>query len=505
MKQKGRRLWLAAAVMVAAAVGSGSAGMPQAPGLDPESYPGMGREEAGQLRHFLAIADGPIPDFSSIRADDQLGDTAFRYSLAFMTYFLALEQYYKLPACPELIQPRMDRLIQKMVERPVWEYWARVSQGVPSLEPRLNRPYPEQHDPVADQNIMFSGHLGHMIGLYEMLYRDFKWDRPGSIVFVWNDTEQYSYDHHSLVKVLHDQMANNPWHGIACEPNAVFPSCNQHPVLAFILHDHLHHTSYAQANQLFLDSMLEHKILNTSTRHFAGYYLVKQDVSVGGVPPAVSPAMDGWAGAFMHAWQPELIERLYPYQRKYHLTFTTGKQARLNLDVPSAAPVKYGFFAILAAELGDRDTRDRLLASADYLYRPVWKDGCYYYPLAEKPYKVSFLTGVLLATARALAQDGLKTMHNQPFPDSHFLSPLVRNLSPGLILTRAIYDPQRKALIASTAAGQGPAAFEVHQLAPDKYYVLWEDGRERQQIHGREAIRVETSLDRPHHFILIEI
>ena len=62
-----------------------------------------------------------------------------------------------------------------------------------------------------------------MIGLYEMLYRDFKWDKPGYITFSWDENEKYVYDFNSLIKVIHDQMKDNPWHSIACEPNMVFP------------------------------------------------------------------------------------------------------------------------------------------------------------------------------------------------------------------------------------------------------------------------------------------
>ena len=78
--------------------------------IDASSYPEIGDDEMGQLRWVLSIADQDINDFSNMESNNQYGMTSYRYQIAFMTYFLALEQYHKLPACPEIIRPRMDRL-----------------------------------------------------------------------------------------------------------------------------------------------------------------------------------------------------------------------------------------------------------------------------------------------------------------------------------------------------------------------------------------------------------
>ncbi len=185
-------------------------------GVNPEDYPGIGEKEMGQFRWIMKIADQPIDDFSNIEASNQDFNCSYRYSIAFMTYFLAIEQYHKLSACKEVIQPRMDRLIRKMITKPVWEYWSKTSQGLRPLEPGLKKPYPELHDPVGYQNIMYSGHLGHMIGLYEMLYKDLKWSEKGAIEFIWSDTEKYVYDNHLLQKVMYDQMMNHPDNCIEC-------------------------------------------------------------------------------------------------------------------------------------------------------------------------------------------------------------------------------------------------------------------------------------------------
>ena len=495
-------------------------------GINPDSYPMIGDEELGQLRWALQVADKELDDFSDLEAINQEGVTAYRYSIAFLTYFLAAEQFHKLPAWPELIQPRMDRLIRKMILKPVWEFWAEVSRGVPVLEPLMNKPYPAQHDPVAIDNIMYSGHLGHMIALYEMLYRDLKWSRPGSIVFAWSDDEQYVYDNHSLQKLMRDQMSREP-HCIPCEPNACFPECNQHPVLSFILYDYIHGTDLSEVNQLFLNFFLEKKMIDPRTHRTAALYLVKQDITVSqGDPrlgnlldlvvapaaalrivPIESSAADGWTGAFMHAWQKEYIERHYPYMRSRHV-IELEREDELKLKRELFEPrLNYGFFAMLAAEVGDAETRDKLLVHADRKYAPVWEDGAYHYPF-DRDRRCVPLSGILLGLARALPRDGLWTMHNRPFDGTHFKEPKIEGVDfPALVLRRAIYDREKKALIVTYEPGakkRGSSRLRIANLDPNRSYQLYLDGKPLDRVERKVELEVEVPLDGRRHLALVQ-
>ena len=498
-------------------------GMPQ---INPDDYPAIGKEEMGQLRWALKIADQPLDDFVKMEALNQYGMTAYRYGTAFLTYFLAVEQYHKLPACTEIIKPRMDRLISKIIQKPVWEFWAEVSRGVPMLEPRLNKPYPEEHDPVGNRNIMYSGHLGHMIALYEMLYRDLKWSGPDTIVFAWSDDETYVYNNHSLQMVMYDQMMNNPDHCIECEPNACFPECNQHPILSFMLYDHVHGTDLADARELFLEFFLKNKMIDPRNHHAAALYFVKQRKTLSkrspglGSPltifsaPAVSlnvirinsASADGWTGTFMHAWQPEYIERHYPYQRDGHLVEMGKETARLGRDTFEPR-LSYGFFAMLASEMGDTDTRDRLLAYADEKYDPVWMDGNFYYPFS-KDKKCVALTGTLLAFARANPKSGVWALHSRPFEEKYFAQPKVVDVEfPEILLRRAIYDESKKALIVTVEPGteESPnTSFKIVNLDPAKSYVLLIDGKEVKTIRGENSIKVEMTLSARQDVVLAE-
>ncbi len=491
--------------------------------IDPSSYPQIGDKEMGQLRWILSIADQDLLDFSGIEAPNQAGMGSYRYSIAFMTYFLAIEQYHKLPACPEIIKPRMDRLISKMIQKPVWEFWAVTSQGVPPLEPLMNRPYPEFRDPVGKWNIMYSGHLGHMIGLYETLYRDLKWDNPGAITFIWDDTEKYVYDNHLLQKVMYDQMRAAP-NCIPCEPNACFPECNQHPVLSFILYDHIHNTNLSEANEDFLKFFLEKKMIDPRNHEAAAFYLVKQDIvtsyrtprfgnaidlmtfpALYAGPLAVkSASADGWTGTFMHAWQPLYIERHYPYQKDRHFKEMENNTGKLKYD-PYSSTTRYGFFAMLASEVGDTQARDKLLAYCDKLYNPVYERGAFHYPINMKG-NCSPLTGKLLAFARANPPNGQKIMHNQPFGDTHFNAPKVVDVDfPKVVLRRAIHDPAKNALILTTEPGTADTRatqITIINLDPGKTYSLTMDGKAIQTYRGKKQVTIEVDLSKKHDFIL---
>ncbi|MFA6035299.1 MAG: hypothetical protein WC889_20550, partial [Myxococcota bacterium] len=222
--------------------------------VNPSDYPAIDDIELGQLRWMLKLGAQPVDDFANFDSENQGGLSAYRYAIAFGVYFLAAEQYHKLPAWTDAIRPAMDTLSRKLLEKKVWEYWAQTSRGIPNLEPTMDQPYPESHDPVGEKNIMYSGHVGQVINLFQMLYRDKKWDLPGSITYRWDDSESHIYDNASLIEVMRAQMQDNTWHGICCEPNAIFPECNQHPVLAFLLYDKTHGTKvYDGASPLYFD------------------------------------------------------------------------------------------------------------------------------------------------------------------------------------------------------------------------------------------------------------
>lgn len=510
--------------------------------IDPNAYPAISDEELGQLKWVLKLANEPLEDFADMNSLDQVGITASRYTLAFTTYFLAAEQYHKLSAWDEAIKPAMDRVIQKMFLKPVWEYWSHDSAGVPKFEPLMDKPYAPFSDPIAYRNIMYSGHVSQMINLYHMLYNERKYDAPDSIVLKWDDNTKFLYDNKKVQDAMYQQFLTNPVPGIECEPNAIFPACNTHPHLGWKLYDQMHGTRYySSANPVFMD-WFKKAFVDPKTHELGAFYLMKQGWVFSASNPRYGNKMDpaiqkmikegvtfgssgneGWIMTGIHVFDPAYVEKLYPDFKKLHVKENKDGSVTLQKDVLTPYSY-YGFSSILAAEMGDEKLLKGLLKSVDMHFDPVWgDDGTYHYPYKvfaggpnlaaaddaktakpsspiKPPVKMndvtpqmktwpmhSDLSDRLFAMARALPKNGLLKMYNNPFDQAHFAEPAITGVDLSTtLLKRALWDREKLALIVSTmpAKKPGKAGFKAIRLDPAKTYEISLDGKPVEEISG---------------------
>jgi hypothetical protein len=475
---------------------------------------GLSDAELGHLRQFVALAFQDLDDWRGWEGADQHGMEAYRYQAAFMAYALALQQYHSVPAWRELHQQTIARLIVRMLQKPVWDYWEEVSQGLDWYDPDYAGPLPAVRDPVRDRNIMYSGHLVHMAALHEMLYRDFRWDLPGAFTFRWSESEAYVYDLPTLLTRIRDEMAAGPG-GVQCEPNLIFPECNQHPILAFKLFDDLHGTDLFAARAHFARLFERAPMVDPDTHEVVAYYRVKQDEVLGDLNPRIgmprdlmvwpltrlglmtfdSPSACGWTGVFMHAWDPESVSRHYPHQRAHHVLRREDGSVRPSFDITDQLSV--GYFASLAVEMDDATTARELLEYADATYRPVWEEGRLVYPVRERPPAgwlerlstvlmwdrgplTTHLTGKLIALARSNRPNGMWELHNRPWTDADFRHPLVSGVDfPRALVRVAWWDADAQALHVSLVPGSdaaGVTRFRVTGLDPEQPWEVLRDG-----------------------------
>lgn len=205
--------------------------------IDISKYPKLDHKQAGHLRHLhnlVSQPDGEWHHFGCLEEGQELDD-AYRYQLATMAYATGLAHYHHLPAMRGPLKQLFRSIIHKMLLRQVWGYWFNTSHGGFILDPDLPDLRPPWADPVIKENIMYSGHLLLMTSLYAMLFDDDEFEKEGSLTFRWNPLlwgrrQDFVYDNRSLQKVIFQQMEENDWVGVCCEPNAVFVVCNQFPV-----------------------------------------------------------------------------------------------------------------------------------------------------------------------------------------------------------------------------------------------------------------------------------
>ncbi len=88
-------------------------------------------------------------------------------------------------------------------------------------------------DPCAQENIMYTGHLLHLLALYEAWTGESRY-RTAGFDFVSNGKSVH-YDTMKLARSIVRQMQANPSGGVTCEPGLIFFPCNNHPQAGLLL------------------------------------------------------------------------------------------------------------------------------------------------------------------------------------------------------------------------------------------------------------------------------
>lgn len=484
------------------------------------AYPALDDKQLGQVRNIVTLAQQPDDDWTDMTVGNRSAFDNPQFQIAWMYYALAVAQSQQTPAYRELYKTASDDLIRKMTLPEVWALWGKIIEA-PQFKKYLDQTK-EWRDPVAEKNIMYSGHILQMIGLYEMLYQDKKYDRPGAISFAITGANPFvhTYNHKSLAETIHRQFLDNGLAGIECEPNLVFAECNQHPVMGLINYDQLHGTKLADVKAAFWDKAMALGYLDTKkTNRFNGPYRLKEEQLVA----FPSGWNDGWSGITLHGWNKTVVEQVYPVQRDAALPALLDKspdtfKSRWNQTSVSS---DYGFLAAYSAEVGDHDTTRKMLEFADSNFKPVWRNGRYVYPLndpkvpgaperlvgdeipgsrAKAPpapladsqigdYLVGALSSnALLAFARLNPGSGLWNLNNNLSSSYVVNGPQVVGVEyPKILVNQAYYDKGRGVLAVAVTPGtdyKQRVSLNVRSLPKGDYTVLL-DGKQVAAISGR--------------------
>ena len=226
----------------------------------------------------------------------------------------------------------------------------------------------------------------------------------------------------------------------------------------------------------------------------------------------------------------QFIESIYPDQQaRYIPSMLNGEPGE---DMGYTASFDFGWFALLASEVGDDETVQTMTDYADAHFNPTWMDGGLMYP-ATPDYLYNFMrdeqgliqnvgpvTGnVLIGFARINPADGLWQIYNRPFDKSHFADPHITDVEYlEASVTQAVYDAKKGALIVTLAPGpvkSESTSFAVRRLDPNKRYALIKDGESLGELSASKgstppgtqwrsdgSLRITTGLNEPHSFVL---
>ena len=514
---------------------------------DPTNYPSLSTKKMGHVRHMVNLANQLDGDFSLMGETDPVYNMSFhayQFQIAFAQYALASTHYHYTPAHRDLYQKASARLIQRMIYKDVWDYWAHVSKfdltnrteieaGLEEMTTYTEDDWYGWIDPNIKKNIMYSGHLLQMVGLHQNLFDDDRYDEPGSLTFRFAPIEygqgpiEMKYDSHRLAKVIYDQFEEDHFRGIECERNAVYAECNQHPILGLMSYDLKNGTNLSvKVRKEFKKVMRKRKYINPETNTTMYFLKVKEDEVV----PATYAWADGWNGHAQYVWDKEYIKSIYPDQKKRY--FPSMLRGWPFENMGWGVSFDFGFFALLASEVGDTETVQTMVDYADEHFEPTWKDGGYYYPHTRfyvynffrdwlgYIHNVGPLTGnVLVGFASINPIDGLWKIYNQPRGKSHFAEPFITDVEYlEASVTQAVYDGDKDALIITLVPGpveSEATSFTVRQLDPEKTYALVRDGQVLGEVNKKTSLAlpstkwqadgslvISTRLTEPQSFIL---
>ncbi|MBO9708038.1 MAG: hypothetical protein J7521_07490 [Caulobacter sp.] len=423
---------------------------------------GLSVEQLGHLAHFDNLSRQPTNDWSLMKGrgvgQDDFG--AYRFQLAYMAYGLALTHIHRMPAAPGVFKPIFERLFEKLLLPEVWLYWHNVSRGGSVFNAHLAHTYKEEWDPVGRDNIMYSAYVQSLALLYNYVFGDDRYAKPGAITFkhwsyFWGgEPKVFEYDQNSLNEHLYWLMVESGFIGVACEPNCVFQICNQPAILGFRLHDLL--TGGSRATEVT-------EAYEAAWGQFGrvgenGHYhlMVSADTHEPRRNLGKAPWVDAWVGALMNMWNRDFVREHYPAQLADliapgldgALSVRSSPRPEVMGQVVVNDDCDFGWVAAWASEMGDQATLEGLLAHADRFMAPTWRQGGLYYPrndavedsLGNRTLVEPHTGNCLLGYARLNVPDGLWRLYNEPLAASFHTDPAVVAIEDDVALSRAVFE-----------------------------------------------------------------
>ena len=150
------------------------------------------------------------------------------------------------------------------------------------------------------ENVMYTGHLLHLLALYELFTGDRRYHREGGgWDFVWKDGRKVHYDVEKLIEVTVEQMRKGPNGGITCEPGLMFFPCNSHPHVALAIFRKLGYGDWSQDAARWEKWALSHYL---SPAFGGGEINLVYHVRGNFMYPRGQDGLDGWSLLWYEAW-----------------------------------------------------------------------------------------------------------------------------------------------------------------------------------------------------------
>ncbi|KAJ4263307.1 hypothetical protein NW762_006125 [Fusarium torreyae] len=391
----------------------------------------------------------------------------------------------------------------------VWGYWYLTSQSGIFVDPDLKELRKPWADPIKMENIMYSGHLLHMVSLYSMLFDSDRYEENDALSFSWEPTfwgmgsEKFTYNLTSLQEAILKEMERENWLGVCCEPNSIFIVCNQFPMIGMRYNDARKGTDVAptvlgkyqkawNSTGMFQDDGL-----------LIDWFSPKQSSKT----YAQDPGFTAWTAAFLNAWNPVIANTAYKTAHKMVLQTMANysHSAAANYPVkPSTAakPVKPlpGYVAQMISEVGDEPALNQYLDFIDTTYNSTWEEGGLFYPASgqrtDDLRPMDSLSGNAgIPYARLNIFDGQRKMYEKPWTKEHFSTyPFIENvdLSSGVDFLRGTWNESLAAMAITMRTYSGTnkkVSLDISGLRQGRYRIY-----EDRKLLGVYNISAKTDI-----------
>lgn len=335
--------------------------------------PELSQMELAVTRHHLNKALQPLSQWEGygLTEVDQWQPRATRYQTYFDLWKIGQVAMIHTPSFLGYSRDAMRNLILKNLDKRIWDFWVWENLwGNFELNP----------DPIRRDNIMVTGFLANMIGVYQTLTGDKYFDQPGSMTYWWNDKTSYSYDYESIVGSLHRNYQRYDINWMPCEPGLVYSMCNNWGFTGVKMFDRLRGENKWEQIRARVEQSFEEEMLHPDGR-ICALMFTKAGLqaptlsSVVGECSSVMPMIGVW---------PEKAERLWQViRRKFLVTNPDGsveiklvplgwdKYYATNFYVGSQTPaMAEAILLSCAIQMGDTEVADAVSRHIDQKFGP---------------------------------------------------------------------------------------------------------------------------------------
>ncbi|MGV0577878.1 hypothetical protein ABQE57_00865 [Mycolicibacterium elephantis] len=421
----------------------------------------LSTDDLATMRSMIDRALQPLDRFDGFTKVDQFQPAAIRYQLNFLQYALAMSQLHGAPSFHGYLSAAQRNLIDKLTLPPVWRYWAyEQTWGNFSLD----------WDPMKRDNIMLSGYLGMMLGIYESNTADDRYRHHGALPFRLG-RRTWPYNHDMVSAAVHDNMARSKMVLFPCEPNWVYSACNMTGINTLMLSDRLHGTRYIESVGNKFRRALHEEFITPDGRVTA-IRSARLGVTI---PMLTSTIADSGLATMLHAFDSDLAQRCWTIVRREFVE-TSGAEPSIALrgwdaidtgnykrsQVASFVPVMWG-----AAEMGDTELFDLLAASLDRQCPPTEHDGARWYD------ELSTNMNAMLAVARFSPPGGFRALIADGPGEATRSGPVLADAAyPDVLVASARTDGTDLRMVLRPGAGPTRTDLDIQRLVPNGQYRL---------------------------------